>query len=225
MNNADMVTCPACGLVRHREEMLPAVGLLPGAVDFIRKHHPNWDGASPVCRWCAAQGTAGNFERLLREEVGPLSPGQQQVLEAIRSRKFLSARPAEKGPGQPDRDRHAERLTALIGSWVFSGLVLLGLLTWVLLNLIFRPFEPYPVIVLAVISAVLASLAALQGPVILINQRLQRAKDRQRAEYDYQVNLKAELEIRALQEQLDRLFAQLAVNSTAEATEPPDADA
>jgi uncharacterized membrane protein len=63
-----------------------------------------------------------------------------------------------------------------------------------------RPFDPYPFILL---NLVLSCVAALQAPVIMMSQRRQEAKDRRRAENDYQINLKTELELRQLHEKID----------------------
>ncbi len=64
-------------------------------------------------------------------------------------------------------------------------------------------FDPYPFILL---NLVLSCIAALQAPIIMMSQRRQEAKDRARAENDYRVNLKAELEIRALHEKVDHII-------------------
>jgi uncharacterized membrane protein len=69
--------------------------------------------------------------------------------------------------------------------------------------LINKPFDPYPYILL---NLVLSCLAALQAPVIMMSQNRQEARDRMRAEHDYQVNLKAEIEIRQLHIKLDQLI-------------------
>ncbi len=66
-----------------------------------------------------------------------------------------------------------------------------------------QPFDPYPYILL---NLVLSCLAAIQAPVIMMSQNRQEAKDRMRAEHDYQVNLKAELEIRHLTWKMDQLL-------------------
>ncbi len=76
---------------------------------------------------------------------------------------------------------------------------------WVLVNsvvLLVRPFDPFPFILL---NLILSCLAATQAPVIL-SQNRQEAKDRLRSQHDYQVNLKAELEIRHLDEKIDHLL-------------------
>jgi len=66
-----------------------------------------------------------------------------------------------------------------------------------------KPFNPYPYILL---NLVVSCLAAMQAPVIMMSQNRQEARDRLRAEHDYRVNLKAELEIRHLHEKLDYLL-------------------
>ena len=79
---------------------------------------------------------------------------------------------------------------------------------WITANsiyLLFQPFDPYPFILL---NLGLSLLAAVQAPIILMSQNRQEARDRLRAENDYQVNLKAELEVRAVGEKLDLLIHQ-----------------
>jgi uncharacterized membrane protein len=71
------------------------------------------------------------------------------------------------------------------------------------INLLSRPFDPFPYILL---NLVLSCLAAIQAPVIMMSQNRQESKDRLRAEHDYRVNLKAELEIRHLNAKLDLLL-------------------
>ena len=69
--------------------------------------------------------------------------------------------------------------------------------------MLLQPFDPYPYILL---NLVLSLLAAVQAPIILMSQNRQEARDRMRAESDYKVNLKAELEVRAVGEKLDQLI-------------------
>ena len=72
------------------------------------------------------------------------------------------------------------------------------------LVLLWRPFDPYPFILL---NLILSCLAAIQAPVIMMSQNRQEAKDRVRSQHDFQVNLKAELEIRHLNEKVDHLLS------------------
>jgi uncharacterized membrane protein len=101
----------------------------------------------------------------------------------------------------------ADQVATFGGSWMFIIIFAAILLAWVLLNsfiLVRRDdsFDPYPYILL---NLFLSMLAAIQAPVILMSQSRQAAKDRVDAAHDYEVNLKAELEILSLHEKLDEL--------------------
>jgi uncharacterized membrane protein len=103
--------------------------------------------------------------------------------------------------------RLADRVAAFGGSWTFIITFALILLSWVLLNsyLLARrndAFDPYPYILL---NLFLSMLAAIQAPIILMSQNRHSEKDRMDAAHDYEVNLKAELEILGLHEKIDEL--------------------
>jgi uncharacterized membrane protein len=103
--------------------------------------------------------------------------------------------------------RLADRVAAFGGSWTFIIIFAAILLFWVLLNTLIlarysASFDPYPYILL---NLFLSMLAAVQAPVILMSQNRQGVKDRLDAAHDYEVNLKAELEILSLHEKLDEL--------------------
>lgn len=106
--------------------------------------------------------------------------------------------------------RFADRIAVFGGSWTFILLFLFLLLLWIVLNTVVltrvsSPFDPYPYIFL---NLILSMLAALQAPVIMMSQNRYAAKDRVAAEHDYEVNLKAELEILALHTKVDTLRQQ-----------------
>ena len=98
-------------------------------------------------------------------------------------------------------DRAADMLAEFGGSWKFIGVALALILFWILLNsyILFSGFDPVPY---QMLNLVLAVVAGLQAPIIMMSQNRQSGKDRLRADLDYQVNLKNEL---ALQEVLRRL--------------------
>jgi uncharacterized membrane protein len=106
----------------------------------------------------------------------------------------------------------ADAVARFGGSWTFIGLFALVLVGWVVLNsyLLLRsggkPFDPFPYILL---NLFLSMLASIQAPVILMSQNRQGEKDRLTAQNDYEVNLKAELEIMALHEKMDAFKLQL----------------
>ena len=100
-------------------------------------------------------------------------------------------------------ERVADRVAAFGGSWRFILLFLAFMSGWIVFNVATRrTFDPFPFILL---NLLLSMLAALQAPVIMMSQNRQDAKDRIRSEADYQVNVKAEVEIAELHEKLDRI--------------------
>lgn len=108
-------------------------------------------------------------------------------------------------------DKAADRIAELVGSWGFIIGFLISMVLWMALNLYLGPgaMDPFPFILL---NLALSSLAGLQAPVILMSQNRQSELDRAMAHNDYQVNLKAELEIadlhRKVDEMADALIAQ-----------------
>jgi uncharacterized membrane protein len=100
----------------------------------------------------------------------------------------------------------SDKVARFGGSWKFIISFMLVLIVWILFNTLaittFR-FDPYPFILM---NLVLSCIAALQAPIIMMTQNRQEEKDRMRAENDYMVNLKAELEVRSLHEKMDLLL-------------------
>ena len=104
--------------------------------------------------------------------------------------------------------RLADRVAAFGGSWTFIGVFLLGMAVWIALNAARAvTFDPFPFILL---NLLLSCLAALQAPVIMMSQNRQAAKDRYDAKVDYEVNVRAEMEITRLQASLDARDAEIA---------------
>ncbi len=101
--------------------------------------------------------------------------------------------------------RWADRIAKFGGSWVFIGIFLSIMLFWIGINVFefVHPFDPYPFILL---NLFLSCLAALQAPIIMMSQNRQNEIDRARAEFDYDINRKAEAEIQMLHQKLDRLL-------------------
>ena len=98
-------------------------------------------------------------------------------------------------------ERVADRVAVFGGSWTFLGCFAAFMLAWMFLNTqTARPADPYPFILL---NLILSCLAAVQAPVIMMSQHRQAAKDRFDAQQDYQVNLRAEMQITELHLKLD----------------------
>ena len=100
----------------------------------------------------------------------------------------------------------SDKVARFGGSWAFIISFFIILLIWILFNTIAPQrddFDPYPFILM---NLVLSCIAALQAPIIMMSQNRQEEKDRKRSENDYLINLKAELEIRALHQKIDLLL-------------------
>jgi len=103
--------------------------------------------------------------------------------------------------------RVADRVAKFGGSWPFIGLFTAVMFTWMAINIFnLTHFDPYPFILL---NLCLSTLAAIQAPIIMMSQNRQSTKDKLLAENDYQVNLKAEMEIEALLRGQAELLARL----------------
>jgi uncharacterized membrane protein len=149
---------------------------------------------------------------LLGKTSDALSPTERRVLERIHKRETISQ---DVGVVHDENSTFGERLSdhvaAVGGSWSFIiafGVVLFG---WMILNsqILGRmgsAFDPYPFIFL---NLLLSTLAAIQAPIIMMSQNRQADKDRAAASHDYEVNLRAELEILRLHEKVNRVIEQM----------------
>jgi uncharacterized membrane protein len=147
-------------------------------------------------------------EKLLDTAYEAMDVHTQKVARHITERKHISkntnlAQDDAKTFGQ----RAADAVAKFGGSWAFIILFGVVLVCWVILNSYIlvnynKAFDPYPYILL---NLFLSMLASIQAPIILMSQNRQAEKDRQNAEHDYEVNLKAELEIMLLHEKVDLL--------------------
>jgi uncharacterized membrane protein len=148
-----------------------------------------------------------NLEQLLQKENEHLTKLQTIVKQTIKDEELIInnlMHPVEESltTGQSLSDKIAR----FGGSWTFIILFLISLAFWILLNTLLpqdKSFDPFPFILM---NLILSSIAALQAPVIMMSQNRQEEKDRKRAQNDYLINLKAELEIRSLHQKIDLLI-------------------
>lgn len=198
--------CRVCARERPISELIPLEAVTPGVVQQVQREHPQCSLESLICRHDLALYRARYLGQLLADEHGELSALDQEVLASLRDGELISPHAAEIAAEPPTLgERLADHVAHFGGSWTFI-LVFAGVLVaWIFGNVVIfanRGFDPYPFILL---NLLLSCLAAVQAPVIMMSQNRQDKKDRQRAEMDYKVNLKAELEIRHLTAKIDQL--------------------
>ena len=146
-------------------------------------------------------------EHLLATPVDRLGAREREVIErAVRRHREPLARAVLPETRRTVGERLADLVAAIGGSWGFIAGFGLALLSWAALNslALSRPFDPYPYIFL---NLLLSMLAAVQAPIIMMSQNRQAITDRRQARRDFEINLKAELEILALHAKLDQLLA------------------
>ena len=209
MGEDTRIVCGVCRLPKGPNEFVPGHAVRTAIAELIRKDHPDWDPETPICRDDLNRYRALYVQGVLEAEKGDLSVIEAEVVESLREGEVLARNvnrefEEKRTVGQ----RLADRLAAFGGSWKFIIIFMSVLFVWIVLNsivLITRRFDPFPFILL---NLILSCLAALQAPVIMMSQNRQEAKDRLRSENDYRINLKAELEIRHLNEKMDLLMSQ-----------------
>jgi uncharacterized membrane protein len=144
---------------------------------------------------------------VLEDELGELSALDNEVIESLQQHEILASNIAEQFETKLTfGERLSDRIASFGGSWRFIITFGVVIVLWIAINvalLATRAFDPFPFILL---NLILSCLAALQAPVIMMSQNRAEARDRLRAENDYKVNLKAELEIRHLHEKIDHLL-------------------
>lgn len=180
--------------------------LQPGLRDFLVERHP-----ALHCDDCLDKDHVHSLLRqyimdLLKEDKGDITSLEAEVADSIASKDTLAENTEiEFDEHETLGSRISDVVASFGGSWTFiTGFgMFLGL--WMIANVALGPeaFDAYPFILL---NLLLSTIAAFQAPVIMMSQRRQEAKDRLRATNDYQVNLKAELEIRRLHEKIDSLL-------------------
>lgn len=172
----------------------------------IKEEHPHFDENCHLAQSELNLFRSKYIESTLQKEVGTLSELEKEVLEALHNNETISG---DIDQATEDHltygQRLADRIASFGGSWTFILSFFFVLFCWICTNIYFlnQPFDPYPFILL---NLILSCLASLQAPVIMMSQNRQEEKDRERSKHDYQVNLKAELEIRMLHEKIDHLI-------------------
>jgi uncharacterized membrane protein len=202
------VVCSVCGLPHPPSEVVDGELLRAAVTAAIIRDHPDWAGVGPVCLDDLNHYRALSVQQMLLEEKGELTALDEEVVRSLRDEELLSRDVNQAFDSQLTiGQRVADRVADFGGSWRFILIFGAVLAVWIAVNsgiLLRRPVDPFPYILL---NLVLSCLAAIQAPIIMMSQKRQETRDRLRGEHDYQVNLKAELEIRMLSTRFDHLLS------------------
>jgi uncharacterized membrane protein len=203
----DRFVCQICHEAKPADEVLPARMVRGGVAETIRKEHPEWSDDGYICLSDLNRYRMERVRQVVTEEMGGLTEVETEVVQSLADQDILSRNTNVEFEGaRTYGERVSDHIASFGGSWPFIFTFGGVLVTWIAINsvgLLRAPFDPYPYILL---NLLLSCLAAIQAPIIMMSQNRQEARDRLRSEHDYQVNLKAELEIRSLSARIDELL-------------------
>jgi uncharacterized membrane protein len=204
----DSHECAVCGNVFPMRDLIPGSAVRDVVTREIEREHPAWSTESFICRPDLAAYRTRYVQSLLESEKGEITTLEKEVLQSIHQHELLAKNvDMEFEQKWSFGEKLADRIATFGGSWSFLICFGVFLALWIGMNslvLLWRPRDPYPFIFL---NLILSCIAAIQAPIIMMSQNRQEAKDRVRSQHDYQVNLKAELEIRHLHEKIDHLIS------------------
>ena len=210
MHMSEKMECHQCLVCKKdfaSSHLVPMETLRETITQEIAKDYPNWTPQDFICQSDLTRYRMQYVQSLLQSDLGEVSNLEVEVLKSMRQHELISKNvETELDQQWTLGERLADKIATFGGSWAFLICFVVFLAVWILINTIVmvnHPADPYPFILL---NLLLSCLAAIQAPVIMMSQNRQEAKDRLRSENDYQVNLKAELEIRHLHEKIDHLL-------------------
>jgi len=199
--------CQICKKEKKMSELMPGSTVNNSLVDLIKSKGNDWDPQQFICI-----DDLNNFRNLyiqgiLTDEDGKLSSLEEEVMNSMSDNDIISKNTNEDiDLSLTFGQRVSDKIAKFGGSWPFIIMFGAFLFIWIIINIYLisaRPFDPYPFILL---NLILSCVAAIQAPIIMMSQNRQEDKDRIRAMHDYQVNLKAELEIRRINDKIDHLM-------------------
>jgi uncharacterized membrane protein len=199
-------TCAISGQEMARRNLVEVGTLRPALADHIRNDFPDMPDHALISLKELARYRTRYVEEILREEHGEYSDLDREVAESIARQETIAENTEDDFEEHRTLgERFSDNLASFGGSWAFLISFGFVLVVWMAINGLMgeaKAFDPYPFILL---NLVLSCIAAVQAPIIMMSQKRQESKDRLRSLNDYQVNLKAELEIRHLHEKMDHL--------------------
>ncbi len=200
--------CQICGKPAHDTRLLSAALIRPAVADIVKRSFPAWSLDGYICSDDLNRYRYEYVSSLVEDEKGELTDLDKEVLESMARHEILSMHVDQEYESKLTLgQRLSDHIARFGGSWKFILSFGFIMAIWIILNtivLLSKPFDPFPFILL---NLILSCLAAIQAPIIMMSQNRQEEKDRARATHDYQVNLKAELEIRQLHQKLDHLLS------------------
>ena len=201
--------CQICGRDETKTEIVSALVVRPAVSEIIKNSFPEWNPKGFICRNDLRKFRNDYLFKIMEDEKGELTNLEKDVIEKLTDYETISTNIDKEFETELKfGERLSDKIASFGGSWRFIIIFATILFIWIGINsyfLLSRPFDPYPFILL---NLILSCLAAIQAPVIMMSQNRQEDRDRKRAEEDYKINLKSELELRQLHQKVDHLLIQ-----------------
>lgn len=195
------------GLSYPIAEHVDGMAIPKSITELICIDHPDYDGQGLI-----SLGELNNYReqyitQTIERQVKELGKLEKTVVDKIgKGNRLTKKRLRNHKEKLTYAQLLAHKVDTFGGSWNFIIIFGVVIFCWIVLNVLFlttKAFDPYP---FNLLNLILSCLAAIQAPIIMMNQNRQEVKDRAQAEQDYIINLKSELEIQTLHEKLDHLI-------------------
>ncbi len=202
------VHCQICQQDVPLNEAVPADLVRESLLPFLKVAAGNsWNPEGYISLEELNKARVLHVQEVLHVEDEGIEKMRKEVIQSLLEHEVLTRNADIQFEQQLTLGQHlADKIATFGGSWTFIISFGVVLACWMIVNSIHifaKVFDPFPFIFL---NLILSCLAAIQAPVIMMSQNRAEQKDRLRGENDYKTNLKAELEIRHLNEKIDRLL-------------------
>jgi uncharacterized membrane protein len=194
-------SCQNCGKLFDREQLIYQKSLKTELAEFVGKEK------TILCKNCLNHFKIEFALSRLENERGVLNDIEKEIVKKAATHATISKRLDKQFEKSTTRSQKwADQLANFVGSWSFILFFIAFLICWVIFNAVLwlnRGFDPYP---FTLLNVILSCLAALQAPIILMAQNRTAVKENVRAQHDYEIDLKSEMELASLHEKIDHLL-------------------
>ena len=203
----DLHQCCICKLNYPIDSLIPLGTVRQVVMAEISHDFPECSSNNYICQTDLSKYRMQYVHSLLKSEKGEVTDLEYELIKSMQEHDLITKNTdSTLDQNWTLGERLADKIATFGGSWSFLICFAVFITVWITFNtmvMVTRPADPYPFILL---NLILSCIAAIQAPVIMMSQNRQESKDRLRSENDYQINLKAELEIQHLHEKLDHLL-------------------
>lgn len=207
MVDQETFPCQICGEQKRKTDLVSSELVHASIINIITKEYPTWSQQGYICH--------KDLNQFRKEYIREILEKEKNEFASLKDADKLTVKEGDHLPKninvEFDREltfgEHlADKIAGFAGSWTFIAVFASLIFLWVILNsylLFYRPFDPYPYILL---NLVLSILTAIQAPIIIMSQNRQEMRDRLHDERDYQVSIHTDLEIHRLHKKIDYLM-------------------